>query len=61
MTRKDFDLIIDTVGKKTRSPCPESMKIIIWGRYKDWDALKFAKFIRDDIENPKKINKHINS
>ena len=61
MTRKEFDLIIDTVGEKTKKPCPESMKIIIWGKFKNWDAVNFARFILDDIENPTRINKHVNS
>lgn len=59
--RKQFDLIMDTVGEKTGSPCPEAMKILIWGKFQDWDALAFAKFIRHEINNPENTDKHVTS
>jgi len=61
MTRKEFDLIVDEVGERINPPCPETLKLLLWGKYQDWDALEFALLIRNDIENPRKINNHVNS
>jgi len=61
MTKEQFDLIIDTVGTKTKVPCPESFRIILWGKYKDWDSVAFANLILSDITLKVKRDKHINS
>jgi len=61
MIYKHFELIIDTVVKATNAPCPENMRLLIWGKYKDWDAVDFAEFILSDIENHKRKTRHTNS
>jgi len=61
MTRSEFDFIIKTVSEKTHTSCPETFQVLLWGKFKHWDSLDFAKLIKRDINNHKRAMKHVNS
>ncbi len=60
MTKNEFDHIINTVVKNTKVECPDNFRVILWGKYKDWDSILFSKWI---VEVLKKggWDKHVNS
>jgi len=61
MTREEFNFVIKTVSEKTRTTCPETFKVLLWGKFQNWNALDFAKLIKRDINNHKRAMKHVNS
>jgi len=65
MTRKEFDLIVDTVGKEIGSNCPENFRILMWGKYKNYEPKVFTVLIWVTIQaiadKKSEFFKHINS
>jgi len=61
MIRKEFVLIIDRVARVTESPCSDALKIVLWGKYKNWHPFKFADLMLSYLKLTTGKNKHADS
>lgn len=65
MTRKEFNEVVDGLGRMTGSPCPENFKVLIWAGYQHHAVEDFKVVIAEglfDIKNNNRDHlKHANS